>query len=125
MKIKRSNVLIRGIVGDNKTFYTVSAKQFFLALTQVDQIVEVDSRMKNTHGLETYHVSKNKLSEVRGLGINTTLLGYFYNSNYHVHYILYNMIDNLLTVVDRYELSTIKANLKVREFIPTKVKKLC
>ena len=125
MKNKSATIYIRGIVADNETFYVVSAKQFFLALVQLNQTIEIDLRLKETHGLETYHIDRSQLDNVRYHGIYTTLLGYFHNSTYHIHYILYNIIENLLTVVDKYNLGTIKANLKVKEFVPTKVRRVC
>ncbi len=127
-KIKKNEsatIYIRGIVANSDAFYTVSAKQFFVGLTQLGRPLNIDLRLKDSHKLDTYHVNQSDLDNFRLYGIHTTLVGYIYKSTYRIHYSLYHTIQNILHMVDKYNLDIIKANLRIKELVPVEVKRVC
>lgn len=125
MKKPSATIFIGGIVSKSYFFNEVSDKQFFLSLTQLDQDINIDSRLKKTHNLETYHIDIDRVEDLRHCQILTTLVGYSYKSSYYTHYSLCNMIAGLLSKIDKYDLNAIKANLNIKEFTPIKVKRIC
>ncbi len=120
-----ATIYIDGIVTANLIHWPVTEKQFFLGLLQFSAGINIDSRLKSTHELETYHIDDEELNDFRECGIRVKLIGYAYHSNYYMHHVVYNHIRDIMDLADTYPLNVIKENLKVKEFIPTKVKRIC
>lgn len=125
-KSEEHEVLLKGITSPFRNNYRiVTPKEFFLALVQVGQPIDIDCRLKDTHKLETYNINPDMLKDLRSYGIKTVMIGYYYRSKYYIHPSLHSIISGITHVIDRYSLECIKANLKIREFVPKKVRRVC
>lgn len=117
-KLKKNGpaqILVSGLLASDSFCY-VTEKQFYSALTVFGYELRKDSRLKQTHKLETFYVLDQHVEYLRTYGIETALIGFKQYNSYVIHEKIFNLIKHRDKEVDLCSVDVLLAALTIREF---------
>lgn len=114
-----AQILVSGLLASDSFCY-VTEKQFYSALTVFGYELRKDSRLKQTHKLETFYILDQHLEYLRTYGIETSLVGFKQYNGYCLHEKVYGLIKHRHEEVENCSVNILLAALKITEFYQEK-----
>lgn len=120
----KSKIIFRIFNSDNY-INNVDKDLFLDAMSDLCKVVFFDDRLKSTHDIVTFIIPPANMNFVRSIGINTNLIGYNYDDEYHLHYIPYNTTKKINTIFAEYNLECVRKKVRLEKFKPILPEFIC